>query len=187
MANRAYLYSASEDLSKLRDLSESRYPIPFFYKVLLGEDTTVCNSRIWEYEHPIAIKGDFQKGLDKLNAFFDYLQTQDKVDKAAIAGFQAETKAFWEKEKERVDKYFFLEAGEIFDLIASEDDPIERQNADLYKEIKGISQLITQILAEKPKNVFAFSDVYWLKSLKKEKDYLAVYWTHVTYFSFNKS
>lgn len=187
MANRAYLYSASEDLRKLRDLSESRYPIPFFYKILLGEDTSVCNSRIWEYEHPIAIKGDFQKGLDKLNAFFDYLQTQDALDTEAIAGFQAETKAFWEKEKDRVGKYFFLEAGEIFDMIASESDPIEKQNADLCREIETISQLITTILAEKPKNLFSFSNAYCLTSLKQEKDYLAVYWTHVTYFSFNKS
>lgn len=187
MANRAYLYSASEDLRKLRDLSESRYPIPFFYKVLLGEDTSVCNSRIWEYEHPIAIKGDFQKGLEKLYVFFDYLQTQKEIDKEAIARFQAETKAFWEKEKERMDKYFFLEAGEIFDLTASEDDPIETQNEDLYKEIVDISQVISQILAQKPQDMFAFSNAYWLKSLKKEKEFMSVYWTHVTYFSFNKS
>lgn len=108
MANRAYLYSANETMTKLRDVSESRYPIPLFYKIILGEDTSMCDSKIWGYEHPIAIKGDFQKGLNKLYTFYDYLATQSAINSTEIAKYKAETKAFFEKEQGRINQYFFL-------------------------------------------------------------------------------
>lgn len=186
MANRAYLYSANETMTKLRDVSESRYPIPLFYKILLGEDTSMCDSKIWGYEHPIAIKGDFQKGLNKLYTFYDYLATQSAINTTEIAKYKAETKAFFEKEPGRINQYFFLEAGEIFDLIG-DSEPIEQQNEALYEEIRAISTEINAILESKPADIFAFSQSFWLKELKKNVELLSVYWTYVTYFSFNKS
>lgn len=186
MANRAYLYSANSDLTKLRDLSESRFPFPFFYKVVLGEDTSICESQTWEFDKPIAIKGDFTKGLQKLLAFYDYLQTQSGIDTLAIAKFKKETTDFFEKEKERINQYFFLEGYEIFTMICNADE-IPQENAYLYEDIVGISAQINEILATKPADVFAFSEATWLHEIKKDIEFLSVYWTHVTYISFNRS
>ena len=184
MANRAYLYSANNDLTKLLDLSEWRSEIPLFYKIVLGAETQLSNSIIWDYEFPIAIKGNFKIGLKKLYDFLDYLETQSNLDTVAIKKFKQETQDFFEKQKERVQDLFFLEGGEIFDLLG-DIDPIEEQNQSLYEKIISISADIDEILDKKPDNVFDFKNSYWLQELKKDTDLLMVYWTHVTYFSFN--
>ena len=184
MANRAYLYSANEDFTQIRDLSESRYPIPFFYKIVMGEDTSICESQIWDYPQPIAIKANFEKGFNKLLALFDYLQTQKELDSAAIAQYRKETTDFFEREKGRIHTYFFLEGSEIFELLG---EPIELLNSDLYNDILAISAQVNDILANKPLDVFAFSEAAWLHAMKKDVSFLSVYWTHVTYISFNRT
>ncbi|MCE3226891.1 MAG: hypothetical protein K0S32_1442 [Bacteroidetes bacterium] len=186
MANRAYLYSATNDFSKLRDLSESRHPIPLIYRIILGADTKLSNSRIWDFEHPIAIQGDFAKGLNRLYEFYSYLETQAGFNSSEIAEYKKQTKEFFEKQSDRVLDLFFLEGGEVFDLIA-DIDPIEKQNESLYEEIVSISKDITEILAKKPESIYGFKDAYWLRELKEDPKILEPYWTHVTYFSFNKS
>ncbi|WP_314035563.1 DUF7822 domain-containing protein [Xanthocytophaga flava] len=186
MANRAYLYSANKELTQLRDLSEWRSEIPLFYKIILGCNTQLADSKIWDYEHPIGIKGDFDKGLRKFYYFLTYLQTQTNLNTEALAGFKQETMAFFEKYKEKEQELFFLEGGEVFDLIA-DIEPIEKQNESLYKEIVSISVDIDEILDKKPSNLFDFKNASWLTELQKDSSVLSVYWTHVTYFSFNKS
>ena len=184
MANRSYLYSANQDLSVLRDLSEWKSEVPLFHKIVLGVNTTIVNSVIWEYEHPIAIQGDFQGGLKKLYDFLDYLENQNHIDSTFLQSSRKQTLEFFAENNDRVLDLFFLEAGEAFDLIGDMY-PIEEQNQRLFKEITCIAQDIDRILAEKPTNIFDFCSSQWLKDLKNDSSVLEIYWTHVTYFSFN--
>lgn len=186
MANRAYLYSANKEFTKLRDLSEWKSAIPLFHKIVLGSNTQLSDSKIWNYEHPIGIKGDFKTGLQKFYDFLDYLATQTVLNTEAIIKAKHETMTFFEQHKERMLDLFFLEAGEVFDLIG-DIDPIEEQNESLYKEILSISTDIDDILNKKPDNVFDFKHSYWLQALRKDINLIQVYWTYVTFFSFNKS
>lgn len=188
MANRAYLYSANTDLSKLRDISEHRSDVPLVYKILLGINPALSESKIWGYEHPIAIKADFKKGLQRLYDFYDYLTTQEGLDKGKIATFKKDTQDFFQQHEDRVLDLFFMEGGEAYDLIASENYPIEKENEYVYLTIKSISANIAEILTQKPQHIFENIEKYpWLKEIKADINVLEPYWTHVTYFSFNKS
>lgn len=186
MANRAYLYSADQELSRLRDLSESRTPISLIYKIILGIDTEITNSKIWNYEYPLAIKGNFQKGLERLYNFYDFLKNQSDFSSEKIDSYKKVTQSFFEKHEDRRGEYFFLEAGEIFDLMADLE-PIENQNKMLYKEICDISDDINTILSEKPSSIFEFKDTHWLNKLKKNHQLIEPYWAQVSYFSFNQT
>ncbi|MDR2237841.1 MAG: hypothetical protein LBE92_17090 [Chryseobacterium sp.] len=186
MANRSYLYTASKELTQLRDVSEWNYDIPLFYKIVLGSETQMSASKIWNFELPIVIKGDFKNGLKKFYDFLDYLETQQDLDKEAIAGYRQDTLDFFEKYPERALDLFFMEGGEIFDM-TGDVTPIEQQNEALYHEIISISKDIDDILNQKPDNVFDFKHTPWLQEIKKDINALSVYWTYVTYFSFNKS
>lgn len=186
MANRSYLYSANKDLTKFRDLSEWRSEIPLFHKIVSGCDTQICNSKIWDYEHPIAIRSDFSKGLQKFLSFLDYLATQPGMNAEKITAIRQETTTFFDQHPERVQDLFFLEGGEVFDLIGDLE-PIEQQNRSLFEEINIISRDIDDILQHKPANVFEYKSSAWLQGLQKDIEQISVYWTYVTYFSFNKS
>lgn len=186
MANRAYLYSKDKNLPKLRDLSESTYPFPLTYKILLGCDTKMVDSKIWNYDHPIAISGSFNEGLNKLYLFLDYLKTQSGIDIEKIETFKNETETFFTNHPDRKLDLFFLEGGEIFDL-SGDIDPLEDQNEWLFSEINSISKEINEILKSQPTDVFSVYNSTWLQDLKKDIDLLEPYWSHVTYFSFNKS
>lgn len=93
---------------------------------------------------------------------------------------------FFEKNQERELDLLFLEGGEVFDM-TRDIIPIEKQNKTLYQKIISISKDIDDILDQKPDNIFDFKDSQWLQELKKDTNALSVYWTYVTYFSFNKS
>ncbi|MEP2278354.1 hypothetical protein [Maribacter sp.] len=186
MANRAYLYSGDKELKKLRDLSESGHPIPLIYKIVLGCDTKMTESRTWEYdEAPIAIQGDFKKGIEKLYQFLDYLKTQP-IDVQSVDSCKNETIEFFSNNPDRQLDLFFLEAGEIFSL-TGDIEPIGDQNKWLFNEINKISEDISEILKNKPENVFEAFDSYWLKTIKEDIEVITPYWTHVVYNSFNKS
>lgn len=186
MANRAYLYSANKELTQFRDVSEWANEIPLFYKIILGSETQMSTSKIWNFELPIVITGDFKNGLKKFYDFLEYLETQAGIDKEAISGFRQETKDFFEKYPERELYLFFMEGGEVYDLVVDLS-PLEEQNEALYDEIISISKDIDEILEKKPENVFDFKDIYWLQEIKNDINTLSVYWTYVTYYSFNKS
>lgn len=110
MANRAYLYSANKELNKFRDVSEWANEIPLFYKIILGSETGISTSKIWNFELPIVITANFQKGLNKLYDFLDYLQTQPHLDAEAIQSYKQETKDFFEKYPERELDLFLWKA-----------------------------------------------------------------------------
>jgi uncharacterized protein YkuJ len=186
MANRAYLYSARKDFKKIRDLSEGKSPISLVYKILLGVDTELCNSELWNYEHPIAIRSNMEKGLERMYEFYEYLETQPNINRTAIVTYKKEARDFFHKHGDRVMEYFFLEAGEIFDMTADVE-PIEKQNKALFNEITSIAADIVDILEKRPARLFNYKTSPWLLELQKDAIALSCYWTHITFYSFNKS
>lgn len=188
MANRAYLYAASKDFSIMRDISENPSEVPLVYKILLGVNTKLEESKIWNYEQPIAISGDFSAGLAKLDAFYEFLKTQSEIDATKISEFQKNTKEFFEKNPERKLDLFYMEGGEVYDLVAFEDYTIEKENEYIYLLSMQISADIDEILQNRPANLFDLTERYtWLNDIQENLNSLEPYWTHVTYFSFNSS
>lgn len=188
MANRAYLYAADRELNVLRDVSEWRSEVPFFYRIVLGVNTKLCHSQIWSYEKPICIMGDMKAGLERLDAFYEYLKTQSWVDALKIETYQRDTREFFAKHPERVKDVFFMEGGEAYDLVGSDTYPIEKENERVYNDVLLIAGQLSEIIASKPANLLEHAARYgWLADLQKDIAYLEPYWTHVTYFSFNKT
>jgi hypothetical protein len=184
MANRSYLYSADKEFKKINDLSEANYSIPLDFQILLSADTQVCNSRIWDNPDPIAISGDFKKGLKKLYDFMEYLSTQNIPDKQSLIEKMAETKQYFLDAKKHSD-LFLLEAGEVLDM---NDQPIVEQNLELKNDIIKTGIDVNEILEKRPADLFKFSNAHWIQMLKKNGSAeLPLYWANVLYFSFNAS
>jgi hypothetical protein len=188
MANRAYLYSADSELKKIRDISENRNEVPLVYKILLGINCSMSESQLWNYPHPIAIKSDFKAGLQRFYDFYAFLATQPTIDGLTINGYIKETKAFFEKHPDRVLDYFFMEGGEAYDLTATDDYRIEKENTAVFVSVCKIAKDIEEILMVKPLDLFSSINKYrWLQEIKNDPTCLDPYWTHVTFFSFNKT
>lgn len=150
MANRSYLYSISFDKTtedrqendKIVDLSEYSYNIPISYKILVSQDTKLSHSIIWDYENPIAIQGNFQKGKQKLFLFLEKLKNENIFDSEELEKYITDTKTFIENnELENV----ILECGEIYEM---NDEDLEIQNQQLFDEIYNINNTIDNLLNE---------------------------------------
>lgn len=150
MANRSYLYSIDFDITqqkraeqnKVLSISEWNYDIPISYKILLSVNTQKCHSLIWNYEHPIALTGDYEAGKNKLYEFLQQLYDLNLYDHEELHESIKLTKEFLDRE-DRKQKYFFLECGEIYDM---EDTPLEEQNDDLLEAILGIEGGINEFI-----------------------------------------
>jgi hypothetical protein len=186
MANRAYLYTANKEINQLRDVSEFPSNIPLQYKILLGVNTKQEKSRIWGNETPIAISGDFKLGLEKFYNFYAYLITQNRIDTEKIEKYIKETKDFFKKYPDKKLDLFFIELGEIYDLLP--EFKLADLNDDVFRSINAISSDIDKILEDKPSNVFKETSKYpWLEQALDNPEILETYWRWITYFSFNES
>ena len=136
MANRSYLYSIDFDRTKgerktgekIFGLSEYPYSIPLSYKILVSQDPKISKSINWDYEHPIAIQGDFGKGKNRLLDFLKELQGENLFDKQELEKQINETKTFLNNHQL---KNIILECGEIYEM---GDGELEDQNKELFNE-----------------------------------------------------
>jgi len=185
MSLRSYLYSGNSELTRLRDISEGGYPIPLIWKVGIGCSPEIVSSKIWDYKHPIAIKGDFKEGMKRMLSFYDYMKRQN-LDNAKVTSFKKDMMDFFLKNSGRWLDSLLLEAGEIFQ-IEGDTYSLEEQNEVLFNEIIEISKDVTEILKSKPNNILKWKDRDWIKSLESDVNVLSCFWTDVNYFSFNRS
>lgn len=162
MANRSYLYSISFDKTtedrqendKIVDLSEYSYNIPISYKILVSQDTKLSHSIIWDYEKPIAIQGNFQKGKQKLFLFLEKLKNENIFDSEELEKYITDTKTFIEdNELENV----ILECGEIYEM---NDEDLEIQNQQLFDEIYNINNTIDNLLNELKSTKLSLEKMY---------------------------
>ncbi|KOY84916.1 hypothetical protein AD998_01000 [bacterium 336/3] len=186
MGKRSFLYSANQSFTKLRDLSECKNSIPFFYKIILGVDAEICKSQLWEnYAHPIAIKGDFIKGLQFFYDLLDYFKTQKQIPQELLEKSLSDTKKFFEENPDRISDYFFLEAGEIFD---NGEGDIYTQNRDLWDDIIYVHKSLKELLIKKPLNMFENPIHSWFYDIKDNpEEHLIVNWKSATFYSFNNT
>ena len=151
MANRSYLYSIDFDRTKgerktgekIFGLSEYNYSIPLSYKILVSQDSKISKSINWDYEHPIAVQGDFEKGKNRLLDFLKELQGENLFDNQELQKQITETQIFLNNHQL---KYIILECGEIYEM---GDGELEDQNKVLFdKDIAKIENHIKEYLSE---------------------------------------
>jgi len=149
MANRSYLYAIDfdrakgkrKDEEKIFGLSEYSYSIPLSFKILVSQSPKISHSIIWEYEHPIAIQGNFERGKKRLVDFLNNLSNENIFEKSELQKQIAETIDFLSKHKL---ENIFLECGEIYEM---GNDELEEQNkAFLEEDILKIEQKIEEYM-----------------------------------------
>ena len=138
MSNMAYLYSIKEIPSRGNlhpdciGLSEWPYDVPLVYKILLSGEPMICPSYLFDIEDDIAVVGQYNKGVAKLEEFLN------AMDIPEIKDFKDEALDFLMDEN-NTNNYFLLEAGEIFEM--GECDFRDSVNR-LFDDIKDIDLLI---------------------------------------------
>ncbi|WP_299325326.1 hypothetical protein [uncultured Maribacter sp.] len=152
MANRSYLYNL--DFNRLDrpktpedsvlSVSEYAYEIPLSYKILLSNNTLNSKSVLWDYEHPITISGDANKGKDNLFKFLDRLQTLNLFEPEYLKSEIEKTKQFFNDNKFDL-KYFFLECGELYEMV---NEPFEKQNLEVFNEVNQIENTIENFIKD---------------------------------------
>ena len=136
MANRSYLYAVDFDRTKgkrkeeekIFGLSEYPYSIPLSFKILVSQSPKASHSIIWEYEYPIAIQGNFERGKQRLVDFLSNLSNENIFEKNELDKQTAATVEFLNKHKL---ENIFLECGEIYEM---GNDELGEQNNTLFEE-----------------------------------------------------
>lgn len=152
MANRSYIYTIDFDKSKRKQkdtdkilgLSEYKYSIPLSFKLLISQDTRICDSMIWDYEKPLAIIGDYKKGRERLLAFLEELKTKELFDETELEDRIKMTKQSLFDSKRDMD-FVLLECGELYEMT---DIDLGLQNQELFDEIKNINSAIEDFYAD---------------------------------------
>lgn len=162
MANRAYLYSLSNQPTSYTDrpetisgLSEWAYAIPFSYRVLMSGNPCLCASLISDgfEQEPVgrktklyAISGEFEAGFVRLKRFFSILGPLAASSSPVLLEAMDETLAFLEENR---DKYLLLETVELDTMTcesATELRPaVERELAECQKAGAAIDSLPADI------------------------------------------
>lgn len=150
MANRSYLYAIDFDRTKsnrqpgekINGLSEYPYAIPLAYQILVSQDTQGAPSIIWDYEHPIAIQGDYSKGKQKLFDFLAQLRQEDLFEAIELENQIDTAHAFLNQKQLR---HVLLECCEIYSL---EEGTLEDQNKAWVEKLEGIDELIENQVKE---------------------------------------
>jgi hypothetical protein len=180
MANRSYLYTYHPGETPLyRDLSEWRSDVPISHLLLVGSNTTVCGSEIWDADQ-IALKGDAVPGRTLLLKFIDWLSPQ--ISSTQFEEDAANTREYLAR-LDRQGSQFHLELAEIYQLSAIDD--LE----DMASATKENAQLAERLFLEVQKvistpgsTVEDFND-FTLKKLKTNwEDDLGLHFTYVLYF-----
>lgn len=155
MANRSYLYSTNRIPGpaadgagrRIRCVGEYRSGIPYLYKLLLSGSPRTCRSAIWDKAEDIALIGEYELGMSRLQAFLA------RIESPAAAGLVAATRAFFAV-PERRQPYFLLECGEIFDMNGPD---LAAQNCALLDEVRAapdslaaLAQQLDRALARGP-------------------------------------
>ena len=141
MANRAYLYGIKG--KKVSGISEYNYDIPISYKILLSQNTKRVKSKIFRSPFKIALQGDFEKGVEKLNEFLEELMKKGYFDENELEKEIENTKAFFGKNTNF--QYFYLDCSEIYEM-ESKSRPLS--NKRMSKQILNINHEIERFYQE---------------------------------------
>lgn len=122
MANRSYLYATDaydvpNDVFTATGMSEFAYEIHPLYELLVSQETKIVDSYIWKKDD-IGIVGDLEDGKKLVIDFLRVLNDLDPdFQTPEFEKFISDTVEFF---KTRIEKYAFLEGGEIYDMLEGE-------------------------------------------------------------------
>lgn len=146
MANRSYLFASNAlphpgwdaaSRSRLRGISEHAYAVPLLYRLLVSVDSRAISSAIWNNEHPLAIAGQAQAGMERALQFLQQIQHPE------IAGFRAEADAFL-RQHIQPGNWLILESAEVLSM---DDTALETQVQQLLGRMPQIDAECSQALA----------------------------------------
>lgn len=146
MPNRCYLYAANRGPDGIAPIgppcigiSDHSHSIPLVHKILVSVNPHPCLSRNWDLEEPIpiAVVGDFDGGVRRLEEFFD------RITNPALAEMKTNALEFLHAESNR-RKYFRMEPFEIFWL---EDIPPDERMQELMEQIEELPRYMDAALA----------------------------------------
>lgn len=132
MSNRAMLYARKG--KKMTGISEYNYEIPLAYEILVSQKTRRVHSKVFLSPFYIAIRGDYDMGVEKLYAFLDELKKRSYFDGKKFDKITEETRSFLEKN--RGHDYFYLESAEVYES------PSFLETIKMKKRISNIDQEI---------------------------------------------
>jgi hypothetical protein len=190
MANRSYLYTIpgippdnGPTPKPIRGLSEWSWDVPISHLLMVGENTTVCPSALWEPR--IGIVGEFEKGKNLLLRFLRHLQSSGKMSKPdAYAAAVDETARFLSLAENR-STHVLLEAGEIFAL---SDDPPEQLAEDYATfRIGPLVRDVSIVLKTPAPMIFGPGSKDWVNDLVNDwEETLGIgNWTNTLFQSFD--
>lgn len=146
MANRAYLYAKKG--KEFVAISEYNYDIPIAYKILVSCKTRRVRSGIFRSPFKIALRGEFDRGVERLYAFLEGLKQRGLLPEKELDERIEETKAFLGKHSGC--SFFWLEGAEIYEydchaLIGNlkmrrQISRIENEIEKFYQELAGMKQ-----------------------------------------------
>jgi hypothetical protein len=177
MANRSYLYSVDslptdgQTPRPVRGISEHNSRIPLAHLVLVGRDTTVAQSLIWNAR--VAVAGDFAGGLDLLTGLLRAMVPDEPperdwylTDTQKIIDFLAV--------EERRGRYFFMEVGE---LLAPGTPAEEQVRAIVEQQVpEAVAQAEAALADPKGPTMAALRDDF--------EDHFESFYSDTLYFSF---
>ena len=144
MANRAYLYAKKDEAFVA--ISEYNYDIPIAYKILVSCKTKRVRSGIFGSPFKIALRGNFEEGVERLYAFLEELKQKGLIPDAELDEKIEETRSFLEKH--RGCQFFWLEGAEIYEYngpalfgnlkMCRQISRIETEIANFYRELDGV-------------------------------------------------
>lgn len=140
MANRAYLYAKKD--KEFVAISEYNYEIPIAYKILVSCKTKRVRSSIFRSPFKIALRGNFEEGVERLYAFLEELKQKGLIPEAELDEKIEETKTFLEKH--RGCRFFWLEGAEIYEY----DGPALFGNLKMHRQISRIGTEIANFYRE---------------------------------------
>lgn len=193
MANRCYLFVSDKHPdddpqgSNLSGLSEWRGSIPLSHQLLASGNCQLCQSRIWNSEHPLALVGDFQSGFERFLTFLNDLDVDYFED--------AKQKAFdYFSSQDKTPRYVILEPTEIFHL--GSDEPADACKAlhasmiEPQKLEKPVFKRLREIHSRSlvPKYPMHKKELTITEKYEAELYYLGLTnWTNTLYFNFENN
>ena len=182
MANRSYLYTVSEvpDYRKggqvltVKGLSEYKSGIPPVFLLLLGDNTIVCNSLIWD---SYAVSGDYDQGVKNLEKFTELMLKKGVQNPEAFERVSKEAINYLNRQDIR-QKFSLLEYGEIYQEIGYDEQALKENIILKWKDL---------LVALHNENLTKFNEYIGDDILTHWEDKAGIdYWEEVLYFHFSK-
>lgn len=182
MANRSYLYSVSDvpdyrkggQIIAVRGLSECNYIIPPVFLLLLGNNTIICDSLIW---NGYALSGDYDQGVKNLEKFIELMLKKGVQNPEAFKRMGKEAMDYLNREDIR-QKFTLLEYGEICQEIGYDEQALKEQIILKWKDL--LTALNNEDLSKFDEYIGNDILTHW------ENEAGIDYWAEVLYFSFDK-